>query len=154
MENILNTFAGRTNENPTKTSNDETEEIDIKDTIKNFTEKVSEALKEKDEEIKRLTGILEQLGKTFNSIVTEDPVDGPIDESIGEDEKITDEMAADEMAADEPVPQEEGEKIAAENDSDKEKKGGYRYKVKRNSSLRKKKKSSIARSPNSLKKMN
>ena len=116
MENILNTFAGRTNENPTKTSNDETEEIDIKDTIKNFTEKVSEALKEKDEEIKRLTGILEQLGKTFNSIVTEDPVDGPIDESIGEDEKVTDEMAADEMAADEPIPQEEGEKIAAEND--------------------------------------
>ena len=149
MDNFLNTIAGRTEENPPKTSNGETEAIEIKDMIKNFTEKVSEALKEKDEEIKRLTGILEELGKTFNSIVTEDPADEPINEPINE-------------PIDEPVPEgeeegvegEEGVENAVETDGDdKEKKGGYRYKVKRNSSLRKKKKSSIARSPNSLKKM-
>lgn len=145
MDNFLNTIAGRTEENPPKTSNGETEAIEIKDMIKNFTEKVSEALKEKDEEIKRLTGILEELGKTFNSIVTEDPADEPINEPI--DEPVPE-------GEEEGVEGEEGVENAAETDGDdKEKKGGYRYKVKRNSSLRKKKKSSIARSPNSLKKM-
>lgn len=56
----------------TTDNTDEKEVVEMNDMIKNFTEEVGKALKEKDEEIKRLTDILENLKKTFESVVIDD----------------------------------------------------------------------------------
>ena len=65
MDFFANIGSGESKENLPKTSNnnDENEVMEMNDMIKNFTEEVGKALKEKDEEIKRLTGILEELKK-------------------------------------------------------------------------------------------
>ena len=76
MENFFNIGSGQSKENSSKdivNKNDENEIVEMNDMIKNFTEEVGKALKEKDEEIKRLTGILEELKKTFESVVVDEP---------------------------------------------------------------------------------
>jgi len=161
MENFFNIGSGQSKENSSKdivNKNDENEIVEMNDMIKNFTEEVGKALKEKDEEIKRLTGILEELKKTFESVVVDEPeVEADAEAEVeteadpdAEAEAETEAEAEDEAEAD----TEADVEAQPESEADKEaQKGGYRYdkKPKRRYSSLKKYKRSISPINKSLK---
>ena len=104
-------FFGNLNLGTGGKSDNDKEVVGVGDMIKNFTDEVGKALKEKDKEIKRLNGILEELKKTFETVTSEQ----------------AEEPSSEEPSSEEPSPEEPSSENK-ESETEKETTGGYRYK--------------------------
>ena len=143
MDFLKNIGSGQSKEDSPKDiidNSDEKDIVEMNDMIKNFTDELGKALKEKDEEIKRLNGILEELKKTFDSVVIEGEADEPDEPEEAKEPEEPDEPDEPDEAekADEA---EESNIPGEEENNDKPKSGGYRYRKRRSHSLKKQKQS-------------
>ena len=149
-------FFGNLNLGTGGKSDNDKEVVGVGDMIKNFTDEVGKALKEKDKEIKRLNGILEELKKTFETVTSEQPEEPsseepsseepsseePSSEEPSSEEPSSEEPSSEEPSSEEPSPEEpspeepspeepspeEPSSENKENETEKETTGGYRYK--------------------------
>jgi len=146
MDFFKNIGSGQSKEDSPKDiidNSDEKDIVEMNDMIKNFTDELGKALKEKDEEIKRLNGILEELKKTFDSIVIESEADEPDEPDEPEEAEEAEEPDVADVAdeAEKADEAEESNIPDEEENNDKPKSGGYRYRKRRSHSLKKQKQS-------------